>query len=187
MGCSSSASSAVTDAAAETAIDAGDGCSIPAEANVFAGRLPYGAPAGEPLWQPKSVYRIDSALDPLHPRILFLSTVLECAALADKGWEGRIPPTRMLYLELGRDVVGTYPASSVEPPAMDASYLFLNRSYTPPEPPTEVQYAKSGSVTVTDYPRLSTSGTFVAEFVTAPPESVRVCGRFVAASCHVNW
>lgn len=160
---------------------------IPAEANVFAGRLPYGAPAGDPLWQPKSVYRIDSALDPLHPRILFLSSVVDGATMADKGWEGRIPPTRMLYLELGDYAVGAYPASSVDPPARDGSYLYLNRSYTPPDPPTEVQYAKSGSVTVTGYERLSTSGTFEAAFLTAPPESVRVCGRFVAPSCHVNW
>jgi len=161
-------------------------CTPPSAPNALSGEISVGSPGGVPAFSPKAVYLIQRAKDPAHPQVMFLSGDVECAALADEGFDGRIV-AEMLNLELGKGAPGRYPASAASPPASNASYIYHWGSYTPPNPPPPIQYTRSGEVTVDAYDSTGAKGTFFADFGTDPPKTVRVCGRFDAKPCAVNW
>jgi hypothetical protein len=169
------------------ATDASAQCELPSEPNSLAGEFSVGSGPGSPAWKPKAVYRIERAKDPAHPQILFLSTAVDCSALKEEGYDGRIPTTDMLFLELGAAAAGTYTASSASPPPSTGAYVYTWGSHVDPYPPPPIQYSRSGAVTVTAYETAMARGTFFADFVTDPPTTVRVCGRFEATPCAVNW
>src|SRR5881398_3057702 len=119
LGCSSSSPEPVAmDSGVGETADANDACEIPAESNALTGQLSSGSSGGEPAFQAKAVFRIDRAKDPAHPQIVFFSNAVDCAALADESFAGKLPmKTRMLFLELGSAAPGTYPAAEGQPPA----------------------------------------------------------------------
>jgi hypothetical protein len=140
----------------------------------------------EAVWPAKAVYRVERAKDPAHPQIVFLSNAVECAALKDEGFEGRIMAD-MIWLELGAAATGVYRAQRSSPPPATSAYIYHYGSYTPPNPPSPSQYSMSGEVNVTFYDSTAARGTFYADFVTEPPAAARVCGRLDAKPCAVNW
>lgn len=176
---------------ADTAADAADttaaACDPPVTPNTLSGQLGGGS-SPRPVWVAKAVYRLERAKAPGKPQIVFLSNNIECAALKESDFDSTVtPPTAMLLLELGSAGSGTFTASSSTPPSATSSYIYTWGTHTPPNPPTPTQYAQSGSVTVTSADSAMSKGVFVADFTTNPPESARVCGRFEAAPCAVNW
>jgi len=195
--CSSDPAAAPADAATpndgggEVATDAGAdtpaaNCSPPTTANALVGELSGGSNA-IPAWSPKSVHLIQRAKDPAHPQIMFFSALVECSALANEDFKGTIPASNILALELGKGAVGSYLAAEPSPPAATGAYIYETGSYTPPNPPPPDQYSDTGMVTVDTYDTTGAKGTFFAEFVTSPPKTALVCGRFDAKPCAVNW
>lgn len=144
----------------------------------------------EPIPTTHTIWRLDRASDPPHPRIVFVSSEgdarIDCSAFADPGWEARMPVGAILHvLELGSRTAGELTAKTATPPLPEHAWIGRTAQNDGP-----FGAALSGKVTLTTYDPAVTVGSFEATFP-YPDEhetlTQMVRGTFVAPACAVEW
>lgn len=141
--------------------------------------------------QTRALYRLDSASDPTHPRIVFVSSAekvaLPCELFKTDGWTKRLPAGAMIHvLTLGATTPATLAVRAVNPPATDGARV--SRVYAPN---ATLEDAVDGTVTITAVDVSRSRGSFDAMFQVfyeddPVPYKQRVRGSFDAPSCAVD-
>lgn len=141
--------------------------------------------------QTRALYRLDSASDPTHPRIVFVSSAdkvtLPCELFKSEGWTKRLPAGAMIHvLTLGATTPATLTVRLANPPALDG--VRVSRVYAPN---VTFEDAIDGTVTITAADVAGTRGSFEATFQIfyeddPIPYKQRIRGSFDAPACAVD-